>query len=116
MATAKRRNTAKTKRNWPRVLLLVVVLVAAAGWYWRVPIAGLSGAGAAYGAHQACSCVHIGGRDLGSCKDDFDGDMAAVFFSEDADARSVTARVPLIASETATFREGQGCVLETWRD
>jgi hypothetical protein len=28
----------------------------------------------------------------------------------------VTARFPLLASKTATFRDGQGCVLETWAD
>jgi hypothetical protein len=29
-------------------------------------------------------------------------------------ARSVTARFPLLASQTATYREGWGCVLEKW--
>lgn len=115
MATAKRPGSRKPARTWLRVAVIVLALLAALFWYWRAPILGMSGAGAAFGARQACSCVHVGGRDLASCKEDFGADMAAVFFSEDEEARSVTARVPLIASETATFQEGQGCLLESWR-
>ncbi len=32
--------------------------------------------------------------------------MEAVFLSDDEEAKAVTARVPLIASETARYREG----------
>jgi hypothetical protein len=31
-------------------------------------------------------------------------------------AKSVTASIPLIASDTASYREGYGCVLDEWRD
>jgi hypothetical protein len=41
--------------------------------------------------------------------------MSLVRLSEDDRAKSVTASVPLLASETATYREGFGCVLEKWR-
>ena len=41
--------------------------------------------------------------------------MELVSLSEDARARSVTARFPLLARETATYREGWGCVLEEWK-
>jgi hypothetical protein len=40
--------------------------------------------------------------------------MGAVFLSEDAERKSVTARVPVMASATATYRKGWGCVLEKW--
>ena len=40
--------------------------------------------------------------------------MALITLSEDAKARSVTARFPLLSSQTAQFREGEGCVLEKW--
>ena len=40
--------------------------------------------------------------------------MELVTLSEDRAAKSVTARFPLLTSETATFREGWGCVLEKW--
>ena len=36
--------------------------------------------------------------------------------SEDAEAKSVTASIPLIASDTATYREGYGCLLQEWQD
>ncbi len=42
--------------------------------------------------------------------------MEAVFLSEDADEKSVTAYVPLLASETARYRKGYGCVLEPWSE
>ena len=40
--------------------------------------------------------------------------MELVILSEDAEAKSVTARFPLLANETATLRDGYGCVLEPW--
>ena len=42
--------------------------------------------------------------------------MELVSLSDDAAARSVTASIPLVASETAAYREGYGCVLQEWRD
>ena len=42
--------------------------------------------------------------------------MALVMLGEDREARSVTAWFPLAARQTATFRAGQGCALEPWRD
>ncbi|ANU06693.1 hypothetical protein [Paraurantiacibacter namhicola] len=116
MATAKRRTGPKAKRTWLRVLVVLLLVVAAAAWFWRAPITGMSGAGAAYGARIACSCKYVGGRDLDSCRADLEDSMWAVFLSEDEAKQSVTARVPLVASETATYREGQGCVLESWED
>jgi hypothetical protein len=40
--------------------------------------------------------------------------MDLITLSEDTSARSVTARFPLIAGQTATYRDGWGCVLERW--
>ena len=40
--------------------------------------------------------------------------MSIVFLSDDEDEKAVTAFVPLVASETARFRKGYGCVLEPW--
>jgi hypothetical protein len=42
--------------------------------------------------------------------------MELVFLSDNQSTRSVTARVPLLASATATYREGFGCVLEPWKE
>ena len=104
------------KRGWA-IWVLGALLVAGLGaWQWGAPVRAQAEVAAAYGARTACSCRQLGGRDLASCKADFVPGMAAVFLSEDEDARSVTARVPLVASATAQYREGFGCVLESWQN
>ena len=40
--------------------------------------------------------------------------MELVRLSEDLKAKSVTASFPLLASHTATYREGPSCQLEPW--
>lgn len=83
---------------------------------YREPLLGYSRAGAAYGARIGCSCRYIDGRTLASCKSDMARGMGPVFLSENEEAKSVTARVPLLAGATATYRRGWGCVLEKWDD
>ncbi len=99
-----------------RVLWIVLVLaaMAAAAWWFRAPIAGYSGVSTAYAARVGCSCRFVGGRDLEDCAKDKLAGMELVTLAENAEARSVTARFPLISSTTATYREGYGCVLEEW--
>lgn len=71
-------------------------------------------AGTAYGARVACSCRFVAGRSMEDCaKDKLDG-MGMIRLSSDEDAKSVTASVPFIASDTARLREGYGCVLDRW--
>jgi len=113
MATAKR-NTIPRRRIWLRAVLLLALLGGATVWYYREPIAGLSTTGAAFGARTACSCRYVAGRGLADCEKDFEPGMALVFLSDDPESRSVTARVPLLASATAQYREGFGCLLEPW--
>jgi len=96
------------------VLGLIVLIAAAIAYYYRAPISGYAGAGSAYSARVACSCVYIGNRSLEDCKKDKLSGMELISLSQDSDAKSVTARFPLIKSETATYREGYGCVLERW--
>lgn len=98
------------------MLLALVVLAAALGWYYRQPIAGYTAIGAAYGARTACSCRYVAGRNLDDCEKDFEPGMELVFLSDDEEERSVTARVPLLSSATARYREGFGCVLDPWKD
>ena len=113
MATAKR-TTMSRRRIWPRALLTLVVLAGAAGWYYRAPIVGYATTGAAFGARTACSCRYVAGRPIGDCAKDFEPGMEVVFLSDDPETKSVTARVPLLASATAHYREGYGCLLEPW--
>jgi hypothetical protein len=93
---------------------VLAVLGGAGGWYYREPIAGLSTTGAAFGARTACSCRYVAGRGLADCEKDFEPGMEVVFLSDDPATRSVTARVPLLASATAQYRQGFGCMLEPW--
>jgi hypothetical protein len=112
MATAN--HSSARRRLVPRLLLAGVVVVGAVAWFYREPIAGYTVTGAAFGARTACACRYIGGRALGDCEKDFEPGMGAVFLSEDAESKSVTARVPLLARATARYRDGFGCVLEPW--
>ncbi len=119
MATAKPEPIppAVPPRRRLRLSLAVVgaLLFLAAAWFWpTIHSYGLTGA--SYGARVACSCRYAGGRSLADCRKDFESGMGLVLLSEDEPAKSVTARFPLVAVQTASFREGQGCVLETWRD
>ena len=113
MATAKR-STPVRRRMWPRALLALAVLADGTAWFYREPIDGQTTTGTAFGARTACSCRYIAGRPLEDCEKDFEPGMEVVFLSEDEEEKSVTARVPLIASATATYQEGFGCVLEPW--
>lgn len=103
----------------PRVLLWAALLaIGLVAWTWK-PLTTNAVTAAAYGARIACPCRFIAGRELSDCRRDFVPGMRLpgmrlVVLSEDADAKSVTAWVPLLSSQTATFREGQGCLLEPW--
>ena len=115
MATAKQTRSRIASRWWLKLLVVLFFVGAGVYWYYSAQILGLTNAGTAYGAHNACSCRYLGGRDLKSCQGDFIPGMEAVFLSEDEEAKSVTAWVPLAKSNTATYREGFGCVLEPWK-
>lgn len=114
MAKSRSRNRQPRRRRWPLVLAVLALIGAGVAWYFRAPITGYSQAAAAYSAHVACSCRYIGGRSLEDCEKDKLAGMELVMLSADAEAKSVTARFPLLASETATLRDGYGCVLEPW--
>ena len=102
------------RRRWRTVLVCSFIAAALLlAWYWK-PINSYAAAGASYGARVACACRQIGGRSLSDCRKDFVPGMTLITLSEDAKARSVTARFPLLSSQTAQFREGEGCVLEKW--
>ena len=115
MATANPSTTlprSRRRRTWLLAGLALLALLLAFFW---APLTGYAGVGSAYAARVACSCRYAGGRSLEDCEKDFEPGMELVTLSEDARAKSVTARFPLLASETATYREGWGCVLEPVR-
>ena len=96
------------------VLVAAIAAIAAGLWFNRVPIAGYANVGTSYAARVACSCRFVAGRSLEDCEKDKLGGMELVSLSDDAEARSVTATFPLVTANTATYREGYGCVLEKW--
>jgi hypothetical protein len=126
MATAKQGATAKPhrfnragprqgpRRHRLRNGLIMFAMLAAVGTalFWR-QLQAQAMLGASYGARMACTCHYIEGRGLKDCAKDFEPGMALVMLSQ-GDGRSVTARVPLVASQTAIFREGVGCQLQAW--
>lgn len=112
MATAKR--SGRKARRWPWVLLLFGLGLLVLFSVNRQTIDGFAITGTSYGARVMCSCRFVGGRDLDDCTKDFETGMELVQVSEDTATKSVTASIPLVESQTATYREGYGCVLEDW--
>lgn len=110
---------ARTRKPAPRSLrktwLLLALLVAVVGiaWAYRGPALGYTNAATAYSARVACSCRFVAGRDMKSCAKDKLSGMELVTLVEDEEARSVTARFPLLSADTAQYRPGYGCVLES---
>lgn len=92
--------------------LFAMIVVALLAWNYAF-IKGQLAVGTAYGARTACSCHYLGGRDITDCEKDFEPGMEAISLSLDDAKKRVTASVPLLASATAEFREGWGCVLLT---
>lgn len=95
-------------------LLVAGLALVALFTAFREPINGYAGIATAYSARVACSCRFVAGRSLGDCAKDKLAGMELVTLVDDAAARSVTARFPMVSSTTATYREGYGCVLEKW--
>lgn len=115
MATAKARSGARKGNRllWiGGVLLALMVLWAAFG----SAAMGYARAGTAYGARVACSCRFVAGRTMEDCAKDKLAGMELVTFSADEQAKSVTARMLILASDTAAYRKGYGCVLQPWDD
>lgn len=88
----------------------VIALIVAVGF--AISMRPTLQLGVGYGAHVICSCRYIGGRDLDSCYQDYEPGMEPIQMHDDEAEKRVTASVPLLASRSAQFREGLGCVLE----
>lgn len=99
------------------IALLVLAALAVAAWFAPMGqrLRGDAMAGTAYGARVACSCRFVAGRSLEDCGKDKLAGMGMIRFTADEATKSVTARVPLIASDTARYRKGYGCTLQPWR-
>jgi hypothetical protein len=96
---------------WAPLLLLCA---AAGGWLGlRYSATGRQAALATgYIAHVVCSCRFVGGRDMASCETDREPGTEVVQIAEDSARRTITARVPWLASRTARFDPEYGCALD----
>lgn len=104
----------KARRSGPLVWIGGVVVVLLALWLaFGQAAVGYARAGTAYGARVACSCRYVAGRPLDDCAKDKVGGMELVSFSENAEEKSVTARLLLI-SDTARLKPGYGCLLDPY--
>ena len=114
MATATLIPTEKaTRSRWRTARNILLVLFALAVlwvvWNWS-SIKGQAKVGAAYGAHIACSCRYIEGRDIASCETDMEPGMEIVSLSDDPENKRVTATVMFLAEAVAERRGAFGCV------
>jgi hypothetical protein len=111
--TRSSRSSSKSGRG-TTVALVVIAILLGLGWHYRAPAQGYANVSTAYMARVACSCRFVAGRGLEDCaKDRLEG-MELVTLAEDVERKSVTARFPLLASDTAIYRKGYGCVLQEW--
>lgn len=96
--------------------MLAAIAGIAGLWYssYGEGLRGDAAAGTAYGARVACSCRFVAGRSMEDCAKDKLSGMELLRFSDDEEAKSVTASMPLVASDTARLRDGYGCVLDRW--
>ena len=90
------------------VALLPLVLLV---WNWSA-LRARAEIGAGFGARVTCSCRYVEGRSMESCKGDKEPGMWAVSLKDLPESQSVSAAVPLLASRTARYRTGWGCLLE----
>ena len=93
------------------LLTLALALIA---WKWP-DLKAQAEAGSAYGARIGCSCRYVQGRDMESCEKDREPGMAMVRLDDEPGARAVTGSVPLMATRTARFKPGFGCILDEAR-
>ena len=113
MATVKSSSSKPRRaRRWPWAVLVIFFAAAAVWWAYGDTIRGTAKVGTAYAARVGCSCNFVAGRSLDDCAKDKLAGMELISLSRDAEAKSVTATMALIASDTASYREGYGCVLE----
>jgi hypothetical protein len=103
--------------RWGRnlTLLALVVAIALTAWSWtRMRATALTRSATA--AQTGCLCRYTAGRSLASCQADPAVKQTWVGLHDDATTRSLTASVPLLASQTARWSQDAGCVLDEWKD
>lgn len=99
-------------RKWTMAAMLIAVLILGTlAWNWT-SLRARAQLGAAYGARIGCSCRYVEGRAMGSCAADKEPGMALVRLTDIPESRAVEGHVPLLATRTARFKPGWGCLLD----
>src|SRR5262245_16375051 len=88
------------------VVALFVAWIAFARVHWGAQ----ADVGAAFLAKQVCSCHFVGGRDPAACRRDMGPEFDPLRWEVRGD--TVHAGIPLLASRSARWHEGMGCMLE----
>lgn len=100
------------RTGWRTIAFAFLLLLAGVlAWKWTVWRAHAE-VGAAYGARMTCSCRYVEGRSMDSCKGDTEPGMHIVAIADDPHAMAVTGSVPIMATRTARYRRGFGCLLD----
>lgn len=103
--------------RWGRNLTLLVLVVAMAltAWFWsRMRVTAQ--ARASYAAQTGCLCRYTASRSLASCQADPSVKQSWVGLHEDGSAHSLTASVPLLATQVARWSPDGRCALDAWKD
>ena len=64
----------------------------------------------AYNAKMVCSCLHVAGRGMDSCREDFTSDMSVLSLADSGDTTTASILGGVVKSE-ARFEPGLGCTL-----
>ena len=98
-------------RNWwlAGVLALLMLGLGVLAWVRQSEYGAQAQVATGYVARVVCSCRYVGGRDMPSCKTDFEPGMEIVRVEDDPAAKRVTAWVPLLAKRSARFTPDYGC-------
>lgn len=103
-----------TPRTVKRVALaLLTGALALIIWKW-IDWRAQARAGSAYAARIVCSCRYVQGRPLDSCRQDVAIDAGAVSLTDQPEEKRVTGSVPLMASASARWKPGYGCLMESY--
>jgi hypothetical protein len=98
------------KSRWRLWLFVALALIAALAIWYYPSLKAQAEVGSSYAARIGCSCRYVQGRDLDSCKTDFEPGMEIISVSDDPETQTVTGSVPLLASRSARFADASGCV------
>lgn len=94
------------------VALIALALIVLGFWYGP-SVRAQADLGASFAARIGCSCHYVQGRPLDSCPADFPPGVEAASLSVDEASKTVSASVVGIASASATYKPGFGCLLDT---